>query len=66
MSDTTTIPISEHQYYTPDQVADLLCVNRATIYRWIQRGILPAVKLSNNVRRIPTSALENLSPKVTR
>lgn len=37
---------------TPDQVAAWLQVHRATVYRWIEEGKLPALRI-DRVYRIP-------------
>ncbi len=35
---------------TPEQVADRLQASRKTVYRWIQAGDLPAIKLGRSWR----------------
>lgn len=45
---------------SPTQVAEHLSVNVMTIYRWIKRGKLPAVKLGRKCYRIKASDLKLL------
>lgn len=35
---------------TPEEVADLLRMNKAAIYRWLNEGYLPGHKIGNNWR----------------
>ncbi len=44
-------------YYTIEEVAQKLRVNRVTIYRWMQSGALRYV-MAGERRRIPQSALD--------
>lgn len=37
----------------PREVQNFLQISRATLYRWLSRGIIPAVKLNGNGYRIP-------------
>jgi excisionase family DNA binding protein len=49
------------RYRTVPQVADELLVSPRTIYRAIERGELPAVRIGERGRlRVPDSALEHL------
>ena len=41
--------------YTPNQVADLLQVTRRTIYVWIRKRKLAAVRAGNRVRIHPAA-----------
>ena len=46
------------QHYSPEQAAELLSVNKHTIYKWIRIGRIERVrKLSPKLLRIPESAL---------
>lgn len=38
------LPSSQH-WYRPDQVAALLGLSRATVYRRIEDGTIPAIKI---------------------
>jgi len=40
--------------FTPDEVAELLCVSRYTVYRLIEQGNLPTVRIGRlrRVRRV--------------
>lgn len=45
------------EYYTPQEVAELLNVTRQTVYSWINKGRLKAKKFGR-LKRIPREALE--------
>src|SRR5688572_17174645 len=49
--DIASVPMSS-PYATVDQAARVLLVDRATIIRWIKRGLLPAVRLPGGRYRI--------------
>ncbi len=50
---TTLWPISlSKEVYRPDEVALLLEVTRQTVYNWIERGDLRAVKIGGRALRI--------------
>lgn len=38
---------------TAEEVAQLLRVNRSSVYRWVEQGLLPAVKIGRTVRFNP-------------
>lgn len=44
-------------YYTPQEIADRLKVNKMTVYKWIREGKLKAVKIGD-LWRIAESELE--------
>jgi excisionase family DNA binding protein len=47
-----------HRYLAPGEVAYLLNVSRQSVYRAIDRGSLPAIRLApHGALRIPESAL---------
>ncbi len=56
---------------TPDEVAKLFRISKASVYRWAERGLLPAVKVGRTVRfnrqdveqLIKTPVPNGLSPK---
>ena len=48
----------EKRFYTPRQAAELLSVSPDTVLRLIQRGELPAVRVSERIYRIPIPAFE--------
>jgi len=48
------------QFFNAAEVAKLLEVDRATITRWIKKGILQAERIGNSRWRIPVSAYEKL------
>jgi excisionase family DNA binding protein len=45
-----------------DDFAEAFQVNRSTVYRWINTGVIKAVKIAGT-RRIPASELERLRPE---
>jgi excisionase family DNA binding protein len=48
--------------FRPDEVAQILCLSRRTIYRMIRDGRLPAVRLGSGPWRIPRETLLMLLP----
>lgn len=38
------------QFYSTRQIADMLGVNIITVRRWVDKGILPAIKLERVLR----------------
>ena len=58
-----SLAIHEAEFLTVSEVAARLRVSAPTVYRRVQDGTLPAVRLSQHgVIRIPSSALEFDSP----
>lgn len=53
-----------HMMYTPEELAELLNVNRRTILVWIREGKLSAKKISRNLIRIPAEAVDEMLAKV--
>jgi excisionase family DNA binding protein len=52
---------SDLRFYTVKEAAEILRVNPRTIQRAIERGNLPAVRISNRGRyRIPRTAIDSL------
>ena len=49
----------ERKAYSPKEVQEMLGVGQTTIYRWLESGRLPAVKIGK-LWRIPADALEEL------
>ena len=50
------------KYYTPLEVAELLRVNAATVYRWLAAGKIPgAIKPNGGLWRIPAAALARMA-----
>jgi excisionase family DNA binding protein len=47
----------EAEFLTIQEVAALLRVRDSTIYRYVQTGSLPAVKINNTIYRIRSDAL---------
>lgn len=43
----------------PSEVAELCCVSPATVYRWIEQGVLPTV-LNRRPYKVPRAALRNI------
>jgi excisionase family DNA binding protein len=54
--------IMKKRMFRPDEVAQILCLSRRTIYRMIRDGRLPAVRLGSGPWRIPREVLLNLLP----
>jgi excisionase family DNA binding protein len=54
--------VMKKRMFRPDEVAQILCLSRRTIYRMIRDGRLPAVRLGAGPWRIPREALLNLLP----
>lgn len=46
--------------FTPGEVADLLGVSKATIYRWIDAGKIPVIQLGDSRKFIPKRPLLTL------
>jgi excisionase family DNA binding protein len=55
---TATVP----RYVRIDDFAEHFPVDRSTVYRWINTGVIKAVKIAGT-RRIPASELERLMPE---
>lgn len=55
---STQVPVPP-VYFTVQQVADALQVNRKTVREMVARGELPCVRVGRSLR-IPRSALDNL------
>ncbi|HVE90919.1 MAG TPA: helix-turn-helix domain-containing protein [Actinomycetota bacterium] len=47
------------QLLTVDEVAQLLGVHRATIYRWAETGVLPAIKVGSALLRFDPDVLQD-------
>lgn len=43
---------------TPREAAAVLKIGRSTLYDWIARGIVPAIRIGTRVVRIPQEDLE--------
>jgi excisionase family DNA binding protein len=52
-----------HEFYTPEQVAALLQVKRATVYGWIRTKKLAARKAGRKVYRITPTDIEEFLKK---
>ena len=50
------------KYYRPDEIAEIMGVSTRTVYRWIDRKELSAVKIGGTIR-IKLPDLEALSKK---
>lgn len=51
--------VPNQEFFTPNEVADLLRFNRRTILNWMNDPAIPlsGVKMSNNLWRIPRASL---------
>jgi excisionase family DNA binding protein len=47
------------EFYTPEQLAELLQVSKPAIYKWAQEGRIKAVRIGRTVR-IPATEVERL------
>uniref|UniRef100_A0A7C3UWS0 DNA-binding protein n=1 Tax=Desulfobacca acetoxidans TaxID=60893 RepID=A0A7C3UWS0_9BACT len=54
--------IMKKKFFRPDEVAQILCLSRRTIYRMIKDGRLPAVRLGAGPWRISQETLLLLLP----
>jgi excisionase family DNA binding protein len=54
--------IMKKRMFRPDEVAQILCLSRRTVYRMIKDGRLPAVRLGAGPWRIPRETLMVLLP----
>jgi excisionase family DNA binding protein len=52
------VKVAEKEYYTVGEAAEVLDVSRATIWRWIDAGRLPAYRLGPKSIRIRRADLE--------
>jgi excisionase family DNA binding protein len=48
------------KYLTPKDAADILKVNRRTIYSWLKSGKLSGSRLSPRITRIPQSEIDRV------
>ena len=48
----------ENEYYTTQEVADLLRSNLRTVYSWVYRGELNVIHISRNKKLISKAELE--------
>lgn len=56
--------MSEPRWYTINEVAERLRVSHDTVSRMIERGELPAIRVSARLVRIPAPALERFESGV--
>lgn len=49
--------LPDKPYFRLDEVARLFDVSRSTLYRWIEEGRLPSVKIAGKAVRIEREAL---------
>jgi excisionase family DNA binding protein len=54
----------ETKYYTPQEVADMFCVKRITVWDWIRKGKLRATRVGNRLYRISESQLNRFKEKI--
>lgn len=45
------------KYYTPQEVAEMFCVKRITVWDWIRKGKLQATKAGGRLYRISETQL---------
>ena len=53
----------DKEFYTVDEVAEILSVHRQTVLSWISKGVLLACKLGNKTFRIEKRDLDSYIEK---
>ena len=51
------------RFFRPDEVADILCLSRRTVYRMIRDGRLSGVRLGSGPWRIARESIKHLVPQ---
>lgn len=52
--------MKEKKFLSVSEAADFLGVSKVTMYRYLQRNTIPAIKLGGNTWKIPTKYLKSL------
>lgn len=55
--------VKKKMLFRPDEVADMLCLSRRTVYRMIRDGRLSGVRLGSGPWRIARESLLHLLPQ---
>ncbi len=55
--------LKKKRLFRPDEVADILCLSRRTVYRMIRDGRLAGVRLGSGPWRIARESILNLMPQ---
>ncbi len=55
--------MTNKRFFRPDEVADLLCLSRRTVYRMIRDGRLNGVRLGSGPWRIARESVAPLVPQ---
>lgn len=55
--------VLKKRFFRPDEVADLLCLSRRTVYRMIRDGRLNGVRLGSGPWRIARESIVHLMPQ---
>ena len=55
--------ITKKRFFRPDEVADILCLSRRTVYRMIRDGRLSGVRLGSGPWRIARESIQSLLPQ---
>lgn len=55
--------LAKKRLFRPDEVADILCLSRRTVYRMIRDGRLSGVRLGSGPWRISRESILNLMPQ---
>lgn len=58
-----TIELTDKQLYRPDEVAEILKVNRQTVYNWCEEGKLKSYKIGGVLRIDGESILKIMQKK---
>ena len=56
--------MTEKMFLNVSEAAELLGVNKITMYKFIREKIIPAVKIGNKTWKIPRKYLESLEESV--
>ena len=56
--------MNEKMFLNVSEAAELLGVNKITMYKYIREKIIPAVKIGNKTWKIPRKYLESLEESV--
>lgn len=57
--------MSEKAFYSVSEAADFLGVSKTTMYRYLNEGVIKAVKLNGSLWKIPVEALKKLTGILT-
>ena len=61
-----TKSLPDKPLFRPDEVAVFFGVSKKTVYFWIEKGKLPAVKIAGNILRIPKKSIDQIIKPIPR